>query len=180
MTASRSLVQSGRPPRRLEPPRGPASPSDFSTRVRANLWCCPSRSVRPAISLSGLRANDRLGCLRTRDASSGGVATATLRFAAAYRAAIGRVRTARSSKSSALRADSSLSGIPSPIRFTPFPIPLGGPNRYHVAVQFHGLPLRGRDDLGDVQEPSLLELVDLPIARGDRDVILVADLLHGP
>ena len=85
-----------------------------------------------AISLSGLRPKDRLGCRRTRDASSGGVATATLRFAAAYRAAIGRVRTARSSKSSALRADSSLSGIPSPIRFTPFPIPLGGPNRYHV------------------------------------------------
>ena len=119
-------------PKALGVTEGPASPSDFSSRVRANLRCCLSRSARPAISLSGLRANVRLGCLRTRDASSGGVATATLRFAAAYRAAIGRVRTARSSKSSALRADSSLSGIPSPIRFTPFPIPLGGPNRYHV------------------------------------------------
>src|SRR5436853_815119 len=47
-------------------------------------------------------------------------------------------------------------------------------------VQFHRLPLWGRDDLGDFEEAGLLQLLDLPIARGDRDVILVADLLHGP
>src|SRR2546423_12390509 len=47
-------------------------------------------------------------------------------------------------------------------------------------VQFHRLPLRGRDDFSDVQEAGLLELVDLSITRGDRDVVLVADLLHGP
>src|SRR2546427_9300241 len=48
------------------------------------------------------------------------------------------------------------------------------------SIEFHRLPLRGRDDLGDVQESGLLELMDLPIARGNRDVVLVADLLYGP
>src|SRR5881628_3753306 len=47
-------------------------------------------------------------------------------------------------------------------------------------VQFHRLPLRSRDALCDVQEARFLELVDLAIACGDRDVVLVADLLDGP
>src|SRR3989442_1870131 len=47
-------------------------------------------------------------------------------------------------------------------------------------VEFHRLPFRRGDDLCDVQEARFLELVDLAIARGDPDLVLVANLLYGP
>src|SRR6266581_4072285 len=46
-------------------------------------------------------------------------------------------------------------------------------------VEVLPLPLLGEDALDALDESDLLEDPDLPVACGDRDVILVADLLDG-
>src|SRR5436309_15445003 len=48
------------------------------------------------------------------------------------------------------------------------------------AVQFLRLPLRRGADLGHYPAVFRFEDADLAVAGGDRDVVLVADLLDGP
>src|SRR5438128_379931 len=47
-------------------------------------------------------------------------------------------------------------------------------------VEVLPLPLLGEDALDALDEPDLLEDPDLAVAGGNRDVVLVANLLHGP